>query len=251
MEVRIQKANVYVGIGAGKPIREGLDNAKRCIDIISPYLTHEYANYLVKRHKEGVEVNLVTSADFTTDKKEREAIVRALIEQRREEIQGAKSKCSRYKIYGICLMCIAALAASSNFWNIFPVAIPGCFVVAGILTIVAVFIFHEASKIRLYSYRYVPRINLMAYVPGNTEIENDSFAMNSKVYVFDRIHAYLGSIDLTTSSFNHNCETRIDVEDEQASFELSETVRDMIQSPWGKVKEYDEIGREFFEENYK
>lgn len=248
MEISTTDATVYIGTGAGRPIREGLDNAKTSIDIITPYISLAYLNYLLKRQTEGVEINLVISTEYTQKTEEKAEIAKRLVEQKREEIQGARSKRKRFRFYALCLVLLAGAAIYVHFAPTVAMKIPGTPIFAGLAALGAFLLHNEAGKIRLFQYSYAPRLKFAAYRPWTSNSDKDCFLMHAKVYVFDKICAHIGSVNLTTAAFLFNCEVRTDIHDPQASHKLSNQIRGMIAKPWGQVKNYEEIGQEVYAE---
>ena len=249
-DTTIQGAHIYIGPGAGRPIKDALDNAKKSIDIITPYMTLDYLNYLLRRKAEGVEVNLVTSTDCACRPQEREEIARALVEQHREDISGAKARRGRYRLYGVTFFLLASATVYAHLAKVVPAQLAGqyAWIFAGIFALASFLIFNEAKNVALFSYSYRPRINFVAYKtwkPGDTD---RCFLMHAKVYVVDRASIYTGSVNLTEAAFRFNYEVRADIVDPKAACEVSREILSMIAEPWGQVKACTELGQAVYAE---
>lgn len=61
------RCDIFIGAGAGKDLEAEIDNAKKSIWVVSPYLT--LINKLADKQKKGVEVRVITSNDFQKDLK--------------------------------------------------------------------------------------------------------------------------------------------------------------------------------------
>ncbi len=55
------KCDVYIGTGAGKKLMDEIENAKRSVKIVSPFLSPFLVKRLIRLHSKGIEVQLITT----------------------------------------------------------------------------------------------------------------------------------------------------------------------------------------------
>lgn len=236
-------AKIYVGPRAGGPIRSAMENATSSIDIITPYLTPDYLDFLLKRAREGIAVSLVTTTECHPNPQQRRAIFQKLTEQSRHEVLGARAKGMRYRLYSLGLL-LMAMATGYAQWNkLIPPNIPGGYVLAGFCALAAFLLFNEAQNITLYTYSYKPRINFMAYVPWAPGRGNDCMLVHAKVYVVDEASVHTGSVNFSAAGFRFNCEVRTDIHDRSTGKLVAQEIRGMVESPWGQVMNPGQIGK--------
>lgn len=236
-------ATIYIGPRAGGAIRSALENATNCIDIISPYLTTEYLDFLLKRAREGITVNLVTTTECHPNPQQRQKIFRKLTEQTRHEVLGAKGKAMRYRLYAMLLLLVATTTAYAQANKLIPANIPGGYMLAAVCFLAALLLFNEAGKIRLYTYSYKPRLNFMAYIPWAPGRGSDCMLVHAKVYVVDEGSVYSGSVNFSAAGFRFNCEVRTDIHDRPTGKLVAQEIRGMIENPWGQVMNPGQIGK--------
>lgn len=241
-ETDFSKAHVYVGPRAGGPIKTSLENAAKTIDVLVPYLTRNMLEILLRKQREGVNVNLVTSTECHNSPQERRAIFQMLTEQQRHHVPGARGKAARYRLYGLFLLLLAGASAYAQFTRQLPPNLPGVYVFAAACLLAAFMLFNEAGNMRLYTYSYTPRINFTAYVPWANGRGSDCMLTHAKVYVVDERIVHTGSVNLSTAGFVHNIEVRTDMSDPVAGRYLAQQIRAMIETPWGRYMHPGQVG---------
>src|SRR5680860_1051847 len=66
------KCDVYIGTGAGKKLMDEIENAKRSVKIVSPFLSPFLVKKLIELRSNGIDVQLITTEtieDFYGDRK--------------------------------------------------------------------------------------------------------------------------------------------------------------------------------------
>ncbi|SDD74800.1 hypothetical protein SAMN05421636_101583 [Pricia antarctica] len=55
------KCDVYIGTGTGKKLMDEIENAKRSVKIVSPFLSPFLVKRLIALHSNGIGVQLITT----------------------------------------------------------------------------------------------------------------------------------------------------------------------------------------------
>src|SRR5680860_1231113 len=91
------KCDVYIGTGAGKKLMDEIQNAKRSVKIVSPFLSPFLVKRLVGLHSNGIDVKLITTDTIQDFYGDRERTVHKLI-RREVHIDGyARRAKKKYK----------------------------------------------------------------------------------------------------------------------------------------------------------
>lgn len=255
IETRAQNVKICIGTKAGRPIKEALENAKESIDVITPYMTMDHLNILVRKQAAGVAVNLVTSSDCAVKRDEGLAIARSLVEQHREVNRKARKQKLLFLMYALCFFLTACGLAYGHWTKLIPAQIPGvpaqvpAFLVLALFCLLGTFLYAAgASNVRTFLYSYSPRFNFAMYRPWRPGNGGGGMLVHAKIFVIDSQEVYFGSVNLTAAGFAHNCEICAGFRDPQAGADLSREIRHMIAEPWNQVKPYAQIGKEAYTE---
>ena len=214
--------DVYIGTGAGKKLMEEIENAKRSVKIVSPFLSPFLVKKLIDLHYRGVEVQLITMdiiEDFYGDRPKN---IHQLIIQDRiidKEAETARLKWIKRKrwlyfflIVMILVICIMAFIIQDRmvFWG-------------GILLLLLwLLIRNYTSKIRnakIYNYSYRQLFPFKVFTTPASNSYSHPF-IHGKLYVIDDGIAYLGSLNFTGNGTRNNYETRIRITERKALKEL-------------------------------
>ncbi len=205
-----ENASVYIGKGAGNHIKEQMENAQHSIKVISPYLSIELIDLLIKKSNQGVNVLLITSDDRSSrfDQTGQGQIVQRLITQQQIVNESARidkeKKIRLYRFFSaifIILIFICIFYISNIKLKIF---FSGLWLICSLVFSSKV---SEAKKIPIFKYKYYSKLNFRI-IKQNSRYY-DFFHL--KAYVIDGQSAYLGSLNFTLSGFNHNVESCITV----------------------------------------
>ncbi|MCG6969106.1 MAG: phospholipase D family protein [Gammaproteobacteria bacterium] len=202
LSLTINEAYLYMGTNAGAGIYSDIAKATQNVLVVSPYMSEEHIDILLKKHVEGVHVTLVTSTDFEGNTGSK-TIYRKLITQAKVTNEQTK----RYRLIGLVLMYLtlfsSVVSASTGaylenyqlFWSL--LILPFGYLIIKLL-----------NKLRVFSYSY--QSNLPFYVMASPNVDpqtrNQTF-VNSKIYIIDNQVAYLGSADFTRAGFRDQHET--------------------------------------------
>lgn len=220
-------SDIYIGRGAGKKLLQDLDNARKSVKIISPFLSPYYVERLIHLKNKGVDVQLITSDEIedykTPDKK---TIIPQLIRQVRHTDEIKKSrrdgliKLKRWFLAAWIFVFIVSVFSSYMLHN--PNLIGGT-ILSAVLFIVYISINSRVRNTRIYTYSYKELFPLRVFVsPYNSQLKGLSdYYIHSKVYIIDDAIAYLGSINFSKGGLDYNFETRIRITDKDAIMGLN------------------------------
>lgn len=209
----IKKGNIEVSIGkaVGHVFEDLLISAKHRLWVVSPWISPEYADLILKKKAEGVDVQVITTNDYRNTK-HRETL-RRLMETKTEIKQGSL----RGKVIALVLGVLAVLLIALN-----PTAVTGgialliliCAGVAGWLSL---------TKSRVY----------WASAIGNEKLivcDRLSRFTHSKIYIIDDTGA-VGSANLTRSGLWNNLETLVIMRDKNTVNRLAEIFHNVKDNP--------------------
>ena len=195
MKASFSSGTVFLGRNAGEELLRDIRGAKKSVKIVSPYLSPGYVSELVKLHNRGVEVTLITTDDGGTAALDVPGLYR-------EEPGQSRSKAL---LVALALFVLGVLLAVAGhpFW--------------GLLLLASAVI---VAKLRSSPGKRVPVFDLRV-IPSPYRDGKGEYLMHAKVYVIDDQTAYLGSINLTTSSLKCNYETAERISEKAAVLKLS------------------------------
>ena len=64
INLAVSDAYLYMGTNAGAAIYNDITKATQSVLVVSPHVSEEHIDILLKKHAEGVKVTLITSTDF-------------------------------------------------------------------------------------------------------------------------------------------------------------------------------------------
>ncbi len=227
--------SLYFGKGAGKQIKEQLEHAKSEVLIISPYISENKIDTLIKLRERGVDVYLSFSSLPKYDI-ERSSILRKLIQQNKFVDSERKSSIIKRKniyngLLGI-LVILMFLFISLNLFQLNGEKQFNALYLASTIFILCIAFYIRKLKKRIEntpvnSYTYTEKGIRFKYIDGN----GDNFVfIHSKIYVIDRKDVYLGSMNFTDSGFSSNFETRVRITEAVLASEIADWVRDFFEN---------------------
>lgn len=208
LNLAIGDAYLFMGTNVGTDIYSDISRATQNVLIVSPYVSEEYVDLLLKKQAQGVNVTLVTSTDFERDTGSK-TIYQKLITQAKITHESKK----RYRLAGLILIYLtlftSVVSASTGvylenqqfFWSL--LALPIGFLILKIL-----------NKLKVYSYSYTS--NMPFYVMASPNVDPQTRGqvfVNSKIYIIDGHIAYIGSANFTTAGFRAQHETMLKILD--------------------------------------
>jgi phosphatidylserine/phosphatidylglycerophosphate/cardiolipin synthase-like enzyme len=252
---KFDNCRVYIGTEAGnKGLLWAIKNAKKSVDIVSPYLSSNLIAELTTLAQRRIKVRLFTN--FINDDKgigcaaadDRESYlntIRKMIRQTKhtdvnaqEEIKKLKHKlaCKKrqwnvinivniFLTLSIPYMCLLL----HSYWPLFLI-IP---IIAlwknlkGVFFKKILLLKIKIINTRIYSYEYSFSFDFYMFEKYN-EIEKNT-TIHSKIYIIDNKVAYLGSLNFTTSGICFNHEVIVKIEDSKVNYianELDELINE-------------------------
>lgn len=204
ISLAISDAHLYIGTNAGASVYNDIARATHNVLIVSPYVSEEHIDLLIKKHAEGVNVMLVTSTDFERNIGSRD-IYKKLITQ----FKSINEKKKRYRLAGLVLIYLALFSSVvsagtgvyiEDYQLIWPLlALPVGWLIIKLL-----------NRLRVYSYSY--QSNMPFYVMASPNVDpqtSHQTFVNSNVYIIDDQIAYFGSANFTLRGFRDQHESMI------------------------------------------
>ena len=244
------KCDIYIGKGAGKKLLLDIQNARKSIKIVSPYLSPFLITELIKFRNRNLEVELITSDNIEDFYGNYEKNITKLINQNRETDQIAvekrekwkdKSKILTYIGFGLLII----LVGIGYFLRDTKIAF-------GLIPIVVIFLVvklykNKIKNKRIYSYWYSQLFPFKVYMSPDKSNQSDTF-IHSKIYLIDDKIAYLGSLNFTASGTKHNYETRIRTEDPDAIKEIKDEIYQLLNHSHLPERDIQFWGRQLYNE---
>lgn len=215
--------DIYIGKGAGKKLLNDIENAKKSVKIVSPYLSPILIKELIKLRKRNIEVELITTDDIKDFSGSDEKNIHKLIIQNVETDEEAVEKREKWKDISKKISYLAVGLVVSLIGVIYFVRdLKLLFWLIPIVILVLVYKFYQSiiKNKRIYNYWYSQLFPFKVFMSPNTTELSDTF-IHGKIYLIDNQIAYLGSLNFTASGTKHNYETRIRTIDENAIIEIN------------------------------
>lgn len=212
----IRKKNIEVSVGkaVGHILEDILVSAKKRLWIVSPWLSPKYAEFLVKKSKEGVDIKLITTNDYENE--QHKESLKILIEKREENV----IKNARVLLGVSIIFLIIGLSGL--------IGTPyGILFIAGGM----VLLFLSFWKKRVF----IPKIPL-------TVIDKFADFTHSKIYLIDDKIGAVGSANFTDSGFWRNVETIVLIKGEKLVKKLEEVYKILEGHPLKKIIPIEEVG---------
>tara|TARA_R100000935_G_scaffold21946_1_gene40702 strand:+ start:44286 stop:45068 length:783 start_codon:yes stop_codon:yes gene_type:complete len=241
--------DVYIGTGAGKKLMEEIENAKRSVKIVSPFLSPFLVKKLIDLHYRGVAVQLITMDAIEDFYGDRPKNMHQLIIQDRSIDKDANAlrlkwiNIKRWLYFFLIVMILMLCIMAFITWNRMVLwgGIP--------LILVWLLIRHYISKIRnakIYQYTYRQLFPFKVFTTPNSQSYSHPF-IHGKMYLIDDDIAYLGSLNFTGNGTKNNYETRIRITDRKAVKELMGEFEALVHTRDYPERELTEWGRELYE----
>tara|TARA_R110000868_G_scaffold224486_1_gene476611 strand:+ start:124 stop:885 length:762 start_codon:yes stop_codon:yes gene_type:complete len=242
--------DVFIGTGAGKKLMEEIENSKRSVKIVSPYLSPFLVKKLIDLHFRSIKVHLITMDTIEDFYGDRQKNICQLIIQDRSIDNDAKSlrlkwinrKRLLYVFLMVMILVLGVIAYSMQGRMVLWGGIP--------LILVWLLIRHYTSKIRnakIYKYSYRQLFPFKVFTTPLSNSYSHPF-IHGKLYLIDDGIAYLGSLNFTGNGTRNNYETRIRITDRKAVKELIGEFDDLFHNENFLEKEIAEWGKELYVE---
>lgn len=242
--------DVYIGTGAGKKLMEEIENAKRSVKIVSPFLSPFLVKKLIDLHYRGVEVQLITMDNIEDFYGDRQKNIHQLIIQDRSIDLEAKNLLLKwisikrwlYFFLIVIILVLGVITYSMQNRMVLWGGIP--------LLLVWLLIRNYTSKIRnakIYKYSYRQLFPFKVFTTPDSQSYSHPF-IHGKMYLIDNAIAYLGSLNFTGNGTRNNYETRIRITDRKAVKELVGEFNALFHNEDYQEKELAEWGKELYGE---
>lgn len=200
MEYFGRESRLHFGTNAGESIYNAMLEAKQSIFVVSPYLSAGYIDFLVQRAAEGISVTVLTNDHAANNMND---IYRKILNQHCD-VNDRRRKIRRWGMSLSCLSLLSTLAllaiqhySSQRFFETTQL------IILLALAVTALIIF---EKIRTCFYRYSKLFDFFVF-PLKTDDEHIAQGfVHAKIYIIDGQNIFVGSANLTWSSFRHNIE---------------------------------------------
>lgn len=244
------KCDIYIGKGAGKKLLYDIQNARKSVKVVSPYLSPFLITELIKFHNRSLEVELITSDNIEDFYGNYEKNITKLINQNREtdliavekrEKWKDKSKILTYIGFGLLIIFVGIgyyLKDPRIAFGLIPIII---------IFLVVKLYKNKITNTRIYSYWYSQLFPFKVYMSPNKSDQSDTF-IHSKIYLIDDKIAYLGSLNFTSSGTKHNYETRIRTEDPNAIKEIKHEIYQLLNHSHLPERDIQYWGKELYNE---
>jgi phosphatidylserine/phosphatidylglycerophosphate/cardiolipin synthase-like enzyme len=238
--------DIYIGKGAGKKLLDDIENAKKSVKVVSPYLSPFLIKELIKLRKRNLEVELITTDNIEDFYGSYEKNIDKLIIQNVETDEEAVEKRERWKdiskkIFYLAVWLLVSLIGVIYFVRDLKLGF-------GLIPIVILFLVYKfyqsiIKNKRIYNYWYSQLFPFKVYMSPDTTELSDTF-IHGKIYLIDNQIAYLGSLNFTESGTKHNYETRIRTVDKNAIIEINKEMNQLFNHShlpekdiqmWGKL----------------
>lgn len=209
-------SDIYIGRNAGGKLMYDIENAQKSIRIISPYLSPNYIEKLIRLKETGIDVKLITVNEIEDYKNNQDKLINQLVLQVRNTDEKAKLKRDKLirikkRLFISLLLVFLFSILLGRFVAYF------CYygtVLSIILFIIFVLLDNKIRFQKIYSYSYKQLFPFKVFV--SPKKSNYGLYVHSKIFIIDDIIAYLGSINFTISGFHYNFESRIRITDIEA-----------------------------------
>lgn len=215
--------SIYIGQKAGKELKEHIQNAKKSIKILSPYLSASTVSWLInmKQSQDNINIELITS-DKIEDYQDNQNKYK-LIKQNKVYIESAKEKMEKYEDVAKILCYV--------FWSLvilvlgFYYLIQNNKILLGFIGVVLIYFIqklyiNKMKELKIYDYSYKQTFPFRVFTSKQTTGRDDDYLIHSKIYIIDDETIFLGSSNFTESGMQYNIETMIKTQDEEALLKI-------------------------------
>ena len=247
MFINSAKCDIYIGKGAGKKLIKDIQNAKKTIRIVSPYLSHELISELILMRKKHISVQLITTDKIEDDNEKN--IKKLIIQNKRTDTSSVKERSLLKKRKRIALFFLIVILVFSSAHYIFArdefsmlYLYPSPF-----LFLLFVWFNSKWKNKTIFTYAYTQLFPFKVYFSPYVSNLSDTF-IHSKIYLIDNKIAYLGSLNYTISGTQNNYETRVRTEDNEAVNEIKKEIQNLFHHSKIPSKNIQEWGKELYDE---
>ncbi len=247
MFINSTKCDIYIGKGAGKKLFKDIQNAKKSIRIVSPYLSHNLISELIQLRKKYIAIQLIT-----TDKIEdnnRNNIKKLIIQNKRTDIIAVNERKDLKRRKNVTLLFFIMNLAFSYMWYIIAREKFSLFylIPAPFLFLLFAWYSRKWKAKKIFTYNYSQLFPFKVFFSPYISESSDTF-IHSKIYLIDNKIAYLGSLNFTNSGMKDNYETRIRTEESEAINGIKAEFQSLFHHSKIPAKDIQEWGKELYDE---
>lgn len=250
MDINPEGGHIYIGTRAGDPVEEMIDNATESIVIVSPYVSVDYLYMLLEKQRQSVDVTLIAHNIYGLSSyfQHRNAYQRLFIQSsnRLEQRHAIRT----YGLLSCGLILSLAFLATIVVFAFRPELFQQHIIEAATSALVFLFLVGFAGRffwrMRTYEYYYRSRFKRFCWLNdylGSAKVGND----HVKLYVFDKVLACCGSLNLTYKGMRVNTESRVDIVDRKSVSKLHEWAVARAESHHN-VRDIESAVRPYFDE---
>ncbi len=233
---------IYIGKEAGTEILNKIKNAKSSVKIVSPYLSSSYIQELIKLHKQGREVVLITCDNLVSERSPYSDFnISDLVNK--EKVLNPKAEKSRKAILKAFIIIFGVFLLTLLPNLLFSYAPQLLLILAGLSLFISFILIISRFLIERYSYKYSTIFRIKVFDSRSGDKPWSTELIHSKIFVIDDETVFLGSANFTYSGFKKHYETVIRVEDKQAIKSISEEVETLYNSTIPRAKPIEEWAR--------
>ena len=242
--------DIYIGTGAGKKLMREIENSKRSVKIVSPFLSPFLVKKLIELHKRNIKIQLITTDTIEDFYGNRDKNIHQLILQDRTIDKDMETLCLKWKnrkrLFQYLFTGIFVILFVMGYW------LQNFRVLFGFLPLFIIWymIRNYSSKIRnviIYSYSYRQLFPFKVFESSNNQWYPHTF-VHGKMYLIDDEIAYLGSLNFTGNGTKSNYETRIRITDQRALKELANEFDVLFQNEDMPERDITSWGKELYVE---
>lgn len=218
--------DIYIGKGAGEKLLNDINNARKSVKVVSPYLSPFLIKELIKLRSRNLEVELITTDNIEDFYGNNDKNIHKLIIQNTEIDEVAVEKREKWDDISKIILYISIgllITIIGLFYYLKDVKLGFGLIPIGILLLVYKLYKTKIKNKRIYSYWYTQLFPFKVYMSPDRTNLSDTF-IHGKIYLIDDKIAYLGSLNFTASGTKHNYETRVRTEDVDAIKEIKEEI---------------------------
>ncbi|MBR9704851.1 hypothetical protein GOV12_05545 [Candidatus Pacearchaeota archaeon] len=228
---------IYIGKNAGKELFGCIENAKKSVKVVSPYLSPNYIKTLVKLSEKGIKITLITADELEVnpqycDFKHSDIIKQKVIP---DSLYKHKRKTGIFISFIFFFISLFGFVMSVFFIPFFYISI--------ILIVISIIMFVYFLSIKPNKYEYYSIFRLKIFDSSSGDKPWSKELIHSKIFVIDEQVAFLGSLNFTYSGFKKHYETLIRVGDKRAVEDISKEVENLYASSFLSCKSIDELGK--------
>lgn len=224
--------DLFIGKGAGKKMLTEIEQAKKSVKIISPYLSATLIYKLIQLKKRGLDVQLVTTDAIMENTAHYVGTFKQLISEKKtfdksaQNLRSIISMFSKITWISLLIMIVLAVVFKDSEGNKLTLLVMGIL----ISLVLGIILQLKLSKLRVFNFEYESVFPLKFLIaPENANFPIKTF-VHSKVFIIDDEVMYWGSMNFTSMGTQDNYETRIRTTDEITISKMSQEFASLMNS---------------------